>query len=221
MDATTAPAQTPSAPARKPSRRHIALAVAAGTLALAVGLARWPFDSAPIHPEAQQYTVRQAPTEPLAEIFHSYDSIDAVVATLADHRYQAAHTSNHKPQSRRYPPRDLDTLEVAGYQHLGSRGQLDLEFFNDRLYQARFEPANIRRYLPKLRAAEPTLQRDGVGRSEQTRGNLRVATDMDLANSRVGRYVDAKPYLLWQDLRLKRQLADWESRYGPESSLPN
>ena len=221
MDAAAAPTQTPPAPARKPSRRHIVLAVAAGTLALAFGLARWPFESAAIHPEAQQYTVRQMPTEPLAEIFNSYDSIDAVAAALADHGYQAKRTSSHKPQSRRYPPRDLDTLEVDGYQHLGSRGQLDLEFFNDRLYQARFEPADIRRYVPKLHAAEPTLQRDGVGRSEQTLGNLRIATDIDLANSRVGRYVDAKPYLLWQDLRLKRQLSEWESRYGPESSLPN
>src|SRR5438105_3451689 len=120
MDATTAPAQAPSAPARKPSHRLVALAVAACTLAVVVGLVRWPFASAPVDPESQQYTLREAQTEPLAEIFHSYDSIDTVAAALADRAYQAQRSSSHKPQSRRYPPRDLDTLEIAGYQHLGS-----------------------------------------------------------------------------------------------------
>lgn len=216
-------APTPSAPTPAPnsSRTTLLFAVAASALILCIGVVLWLLRPTPVHPETQQYTARQLPVEPLAEFFHSYDSIDAVVAVLTAHAYEAQRSASHTPRSQRYPPRDLDTLEVTGYEHLGSRGQLTLEFFNDRLYQARFEPANIRRYLPKVHAAQPQLQRDGVGRSERTLGHLRIATDIDLANSRVGRTVGAKPYLLWQDLRLKRQLAQWETRYGSAASLPD
>jgi hypothetical protein len=173
----------------------------------------WVVSSRP-HPETDQYRAREAQTVPLVVGLRSYDGVAAAAARLEAAGLNAARSSSHKAVSHRYPPRDLDTLEVWSYVHLGEGGVLVLEFFNDRLYEVRFVPEEIRRYLQKLHGAEPELRRDRNGRSELTRGDLRIATNVDLANSKVGRALATRPYVLWQDLRLKRQLADWETAYG-------
>lgn len=171
--------------------------------------------------DTSTYTQIAPDPMPFLAGLNSYDRIDGAINRLQAFGYTATRSFSHKPASSDYPPRDLDTLEVLGFEHLKCRGRLLLEFFNDRLYQAQFEPEELRQYLFRLHAAEPALRRDRNGRAEFTRGPLRVASNLDLANSKVGRNLNTRPYVLWQDLRLKQQLAEWESRYGAIAVMPD
>ena len=97
---------------------------------------------------------------------------------------------------------------------LGSTGVITLEFFNDRLYEVTFHPTDLSGTSNKLFRTTPGLKRDRNGRANMVKGNLRVATNIDLANSDVGRAVRTTAYILWQDKRLRSQLDDWDVRFG-------
>ena len=88
---------------------------------------------------------------------------------------------------------------------LGTRGQLTLQFFNDRLFEIGFRPDDASACARSLKAADSKLRRDANGRAERTSGSQRIATNCDLAASDVGRSLNTEPYVLWQDLRLVRQ----------------
>lgn len=138
----------------------------------------------------------------------SYQNLAAVSADLQKAGYNGElYTQKRKPRSG-YPPHRLDTLEFAEYKHLGSAGKLKLEFFNDRLYEAYFEPVKAGDYLYKLRKQQK-LKRDSRGQVEHVQGNLRISSNIDLAESEVGKALRVKPYILWQDLRLTRQIKEW------------
>lgn len=201
---------------RVPRKSWLRAGLAAlGIAAIAAAFLLRPILSRP-HPQTAYYSARLQGV-PLLGDFVSYESVAEAQARLAAMAYRFERSRSYKLRSRKYPPRDLDTLTVENYVHLAAPGRLALEFFNDRLYEASFEPeeAGIRRYAAALHAAEPGLKRDRVGKSESLRGELRIAANVDLARSKVGRSLDTRPYVLWQDLRLKRQLAEWENAYGP------
>jgi hypothetical protein len=196
-------------------------AIIYSTVAGVVGLGSWVvthyFFVAREPPEYKAFSERAADGVPMADFFLSYEPIADVEAKLTYEQLRAEHTASHKPPSRHYPPRDLDTLEVDGFTHLGQRGKITLEFFNDRLYEARFEPEELRGYVKRLHAEHPELQRDRTGNIDVTIGNRHVASNVDLAASKVGSALNLRPFVIWQDLRLKQQLKLWEDTYGPAS----
>jgi len=120
----------------------------------------------------------------------------------------------------KYPPRDTDTIVVKGYVHVGVDGQLTLEFFNDRLFEATFVPSDLDEYVDKLHAADSRLKRERDGRTETIAGNLRLATNVDFASTDTGLNLRTKPYVIWQELRLKNDLDDWDKRFVARPGKP-
>ena len=137
----------------------------------------------------------------------SYESVEAIEARLSDYSLDRSHVA--KPRNPRYPPYRTDTVVVKDFKHLDQPGELTLEFFNDRLYEAEFRPEDPQKYLALLRKKGLPLKRESVGKSEFTSGHLRVATNIDFATSDVGKSLHTQPYVIWQDLRLVAQLREW------------
>jgi hypothetical protein len=195
----------------------IAFGAAVALLGITVWILRDRLFSSEPPPDFQQYAERAADPVVLGE-FLSFESVEAVNQRLRAWGYSADVSQSYKPPSKRYPPRNLDSLDVTGFEHLGTRGRLRLEFFNDRLYEVHFEPDEVKRYVRELRVAEPELKRDRIGKADVTRGVRRMASNVELANSKVGQELGTQPYVIWQDLRLKEQLKLWEDTYGGEAS---
>lgn len=193
-----------------------AIGVAASVVGLGVWIGRDRLFTYEPPPEFAEYSQRVEDGVHLGE-FLSYETVESVAAKLNAWGYTIDRSASHKPRSRRYPPRDLDSMEIIGYHHLDQRGGLRLEFFNDRLYEAHFEPDKIDGYLKRLHGSEPQLKRDRLGMSELVRGPQRIVTNIDLAASKVGKELRTRAYVIWQDLRLKQQLALWEERYSADA----
>lgn len=165
------------------------------------------------HPERARFTEVAADPVLFLDGMSSYATVEGVRGKLDAAKVTYVHTPVRPAASSKYPPRDRDTIVATPYRHLGVEGQLTLEFFNDRLYEATFVPAALDDYIEKLRAADPRLKRDRSGRAERIVGHLRVATNVDFADTDVGRSLATKPYVIWQDLRLVQQLDDWDRRF--------
>ena len=166
------------------------------------------------HPETGEYMAVVDQRESFMGTFNSYDSVAAVTAQLGTAGYPWVHKKNHRMVNADFPPRDLDTVLVEGYEHLGSKGSLTLKFFNDRLYEAEFSPAQPEGYAGPLRKAYPAFKRDRVGKMELVTGTLRIASNVELAISPVGKGLRTSPYVIWQDQRLIRQRNQWDESYG-------
>lgn len=165
------------------------------------------------HDEAARFIEGAADTVKLLDGFRSYDTVESVKAQFETAQQVYSQTSVHPPASRKYPPRDRDTVAVAAYKHHGVEGPLTLEFFNDRLYEASFIPADAEVYAARLHAADRRLARERSGRVEQITGNLRIASNVDFSITDVGRSLQTKPYVVWQDLRLVQLLDEWDRRF--------
>jgi hypothetical protein len=165
------------------------------------------------HRETQHFTeVAADPVKMLADL-QSYDTVESVRAKLDAAKVQYTVTPVRPAPSSKYPPRNTDTIVATGYRHLGIPGQLTLEFFNDRLYEAAFVPAELEDYIEKLHAADKRLKRERTGRAEVIVGNLRIASNVDFAATDVGYSLGTKPFVIWQDQRLLAQLNDWDKRF--------
>ena len=165
------------------------------------------------HPETQKYTSVAADPVVMIDTLKSYDSVATVTAQLDASKTKYSVTPTRPAKSSKYPPRDTDTLVAADYRHLGVDGQLTLEFFNDRLFEATFVPDDVGEYVERLHAGEKRLKRERDGRTEVVVGNLRLATNVDFASTDTGRSLQTKPYVIWQDLRLKNLLDEWDRTY--------
>ncbi|MGH8460327.1 MAG: hypothetical protein ACRESS_01855 [Stenotrophobium sp.] len=166
-----------------------------------------------INPQAAVYQQVESLRMNLAG-FSSYDAPDTVLAALRTAGYTAKISHDDDADSSRYPPHHLATATVQGYRHLGCDGKLALEFFNRRLYEVDFYPANAARYAVALHHALPGLKRNRVGDAQWIAGDLRVASNVDLARSEVGKALDTQAYAIWQDLRLIHQRDQWDRDYG-------
>ncbi|HUR41810.1 MAG TPA: hypothetical protein VM240_11670 [Verrucomicrobiae bacterium] len=165
------------------------------------------------HPEKARFTEVAADPVVLLDNLSSYSSVEAARAALDAVRTPYTVAPVRPAPSSKYPPRDRDTVLAAGYRHLGVEGQLTLEFFNDRLYEATFIPSDAGDYGDKLHKADTRLKRDRNGRAERIIGNLRIASNVDFADTDVGRSLQTKPYVIWQDVRLVQQLDEWDQRF--------
>ena len=165
------------------------------------------------HPEKERFTEMVSDPVGLLDNLNSYESLDAVSGKLTAAQVKFQPTSVRPAPSGKYPPRDRDTIVANEYKHLGVVGKLTLEFFNDRLYEASFVPSEPAEYAPKLHASDKRVKVDRVGSSEQVMGNLRIATNVDFAITDVGKSLQTKPYVIWQDLRLTKLLDEWDRRF--------
>ncbi len=158
---------------------------------------------------------RVAP-DPVALIdgLSSYMSVETVVEMLEQQDYIATVESIHHDVPADVPPNNFDILTVRDFRHWGVDGRLELQFFNDRLYQTEFEPVDIETYLVQQQAHLPQLQAERSGRAEWIDGHLRMASSLELAVSEVGVKLRSRPFLLMQDLRLIRQRDEWDQRYA-------
>lgn len=165
------------------------------------------------HPEARRFTEIPADPVPFLAGLKSYDTVASVKARLDAAQVVYKADTQRPPRTSKYPPRDRDTLVAAKYVHLGETGELTLEFFNDRLYEATFVPASAVGYAPKLAQSDGGFKPDRNGRAESTVGQRRVAANVQFATTDVGKSLQTKPYALWQDLRLIAQLDEWDRRF--------
>ena len=205
------PPETAAAPA--PMRKRAAWVVmVVGLFSVTAGALALIGQPEPAHPDTAAYTDQQLGIA-LTAGFASYQSVDAVVARLAEQGVETSRRRIARPASPRYPVHVLDTLSLD-YALLGTKGRLTLEFFNDRLYEIGFEPEDAAVCATELKHEQPQLQRDRNGRAERTDGNLRIASNVDLAISNVGRSLRTEPYVLWQDQRLIRERDDWDVKFG-------
>lgn len=166
------------------------------------------------HPATAEYTAVAKARVSLMGDFKSYDSVSEIAAELGPGGYDPMRKMNHRMPNPEFPPRDLDTLTVMNYKHLGVEGELTLKFFNDRLYEAEFSPKSAEDYAAPLRKAVPGFRRDRLGKVEITNGSMRIASNVDLARSPVGMSLRTKPYAIWQDMRLVKQRNTWDATYG-------
>jgi hypothetical protein len=165
------------------------------------------------HPERVRFTEVAADPVLFLDGINSYASVETVRGRLDAAKVQYTVAPVRPAPSSKYPPRDRDTIVAGTYKHLGVDGQLTLEFFNDRLYEATFVPSELDLYAEKLHAADKRLKRDRNGRAERVVGHLRVASNVDFANTDVGRSLQTKPYVIWQDTRLVQLLDEWDKRF--------
>ncbi len=164
-------------------------------------------------PEAH-FTVPQGQPVPMLDGFASYDSVEKTQAALVTAGYKPELRRDYKKRSRKYPPRDLDSLKVTGYNHLGVAGDLELVFFNDRLYLAIFDISKPGAYAEALSVAEPQLKRDRLGTAEREDGSRRVLTNVFFSAGEVGRAAGSRGFAMWQDLDLLKLRNQWEALYG-------
>lgn len=166
------------------------------------------------HAETLTYTARSSSPVLLMDGLGSYDSVETVKSVLGERLLSAESYPVKKPGTPRNPPGDLHTLKIVGYRHLGISGDLTLEFFNDRLYEAHFLPSDVTAYLKALKPAEPSLKRDSRGYYELLQGPRRVASNIEYSISDVGRATGATAFIVWQDTRLVRDRAQWDREFG-------
>lgn len=184
----------------------VLLVVGAGLLAL---FRPWEGDP-PLHAETAAFgEVR--PGIPLTAGLQSYESEEAVRARFPD---LSEALRIHRAATPEHPPRHLLTLEQVGYEHLGARGRITLDFFNNRLMEVTFYPDYPSVYAAPLAAAEPGLKRLASGRREQVAGHRRVVSNVEQLTTQGGQFLGSTAFTLWQDRRLRRELDDWDRRFG-------
>lgn len=191
--------------------------LAVGVIAFSVMSTSWTIKKYVLppepHPETLLYTSSPAHKVALAN-FQSYSSLESAHTALSKAGYSFATKAVHTAFSELYPPRNMDTVTVQAFQHLQNEGVLNLEFFNNRLYEVEFIPSDSASYARALRRAYPNLERNRIGDAVLISGSLRISTNVDLVRSDVGQSLRAKPFVIWQDLRLTRQRDQWDRQYG-------
>jgi hypothetical protein len=182
--------------------RWLAIAVIIGGLGSGLWGAREITLAPRDHPETARFTAVAPDPLRFGGVFASYASVEWT------------RQRNHRPHSDRYPPRHLDTLRAPAFTHLGVAGALTLEFFNNRLFEMYFEPTDPGAYSAALFRSDARLKKNRLGKVEIVDGSLRLATNVDLADSKVGTSLRTKPFAIWQDLRLVKQSQLWDAEYG-------
>lgn len=136
---------------------------------------------------------------PLIADLESYRTPSEVQSSLRNNslRWEVTEETKGAPSLPRY---DFLVLRVRSYEHLGHRGELRLYFFNDRLMQTLFLPADAQSYTRRIRSEIPTLDAEI---------SLKPYTRVFLARDEHGR-----SYVSWEDVRLARENDDWIRKHS-------
>ena len=192
--------------------------IAVGTIIFSLASVSWTvkqYMPPSEHPDTALYTAVEDQRVDLAG-FRSYDTMEAVQSVLAAGHFTATLAQLHSTPSAAYPEHKMDTLTVEKYRHLDQPGQLTLEFFNNRLYEVDFAPAEPKIYALALHKAIPELKSNQAGDTQWISGALRVSSNVDLAANAVGKSLGSNAYVIWQDLRLIRQRNQWDRDFSAE-----
>jgi len=171
------------------------------------------------HSEFARFTEVAADPVVMIPPLKSYDAVGAVREALDAQKVKYTVAPVCPAESSKQPPRNTTTIVAEAFVHLGVPGELTLEFFNDRLFEATYVPSELDDYLEKLHASDKRIKRERTGRTEVVIGNLRLATNVDFASTDTGRSLQTKPFVIWQDLRIKGQLDEWDKRFVARPGL--
>ena len=192
----------------------IALLLGLGVVAMQLEGFRALFGFGP-HPETARYTESRRDGVALIDRFRSYQDLAQVRALISEAGYeQTALSRRGHPASRRYPALERATLVIDAYEHLGSAGRLSLSFLNGRLFQAEFEPQSAPEYAAALRRRGLRPRAADNARIETVSGELRIHGTVALAATPMGRQLQTRPWIIWEDRRLVAQRDEWDARYG-------
>mgnify|MGYP000533684719 CR=1 FL=1 len=147
----------------------------------------------------------QAPVS-LIPPFSSHASVDSVRQVIEKQGKTFRVSENFVPKIQNIPAKNLHTVTVEGYLHHDIPGELILEFLNDALYEAAFYPYDANAYAPVLRnrmGLRPDPRQNG--RSEVLNGNLRISSNVFLAVTKVGKSLNTRAYVIWQDRALLKE----------------
>ncbi len=170
-------------------------------------------------PDFSAYLRVEEPREALLGNFRSYDSERSAARQLhhAGLKWTAEHT--HIEGTYQFPPYKLDTLIVDDYQDRGIAGTLTLEFFNDRLLRATFNPVEAKNYYFRVQSDGVRFDKQSPSVWEYEAGNLRVRSNILYAISNMGQTLRTVPYVSWEDTRLAAQDRQWYENYGSKYAM--
>jgi hypothetical protein len=122
--------------------------------------------------------------------------------------WQVIEQSSLSPKDKR-PPFNIYKVSIKNYSHLGISGELQVEFFNNRLMETRFLPDQFEKYVELLVQKEHLkFVVNRIGLQETTIS----------PHTRVWIYANqVEPnykYVGWVDIRLERELYLWIKRYA-------
>ena len=100
------------------------------------------------------------------------------------------------------PPFHELVVKTSNYTHLGFKGEVQMRFFNNRLMQVWFTPANFLRYKKTLLKTQNT--------------KLAVNNSASLGNTELlfARNYLGKDYILWSDETLAQENREWIETYA-------
>lgn len=102
----------------------------------------------------------------------------------------------------RRPRFDELTLRVSGFEHVGVKGDLDLEFVNDRLVRTMFSLPNCSAYLQALRPAGARVSEN------RWRSGFTEVWTLTSQDSKRGACA------AWGDVRLSEEAQRWVAQYS-------
>ncbi len=114
--------------------------------------------------------------------------------------------SSLKAEDRR-PPFNIYKIAVPNYSHLGVSGELQVQFFNNRLVSTWFYPETFDQYIKVFKGkGEITFPEGREGPKEATAATYtHIWTHKDYKGHE---------YVAWEDVRLARELSLWINRYS-------
>ena len=191
----------------------------------------------PVNSANSEFQLFEAVRVPFLDGISSFDTVQETHYLLANQHATYTETLQAFARSPRYPDYRLVTISVPSYTAQVSSGPLTLVYFNDRLMQATFEPESPGLLARGLERSYPTLSPNASGRSIMVDGPLKITTNVlatplaadggllvpattATAADASARLARGRAYVTWEDLRLVRQLQQWDTRFGEIARKP-
>lgn len=132
---------------------------------------------------------------------YSYQSLERVQRETGIRSWNTLEDRRPLPSDTR-PPFRIFRISVPDYTDLGYKGELRLMFFNDRLMRVAFYPEDLAGYKQAVQ------EKEGFRFSD--------ADDADIGRDThvwIGKELDKRMYIGWEDKRLKKEYDDWVRQY--------
>jgi hypothetical protein len=143
----------------------------------------------------------EGPPTPLLGPLVSHASIAQTKAQLGEARWRVVH-EDLPPETDRRPPLAEVDVEVSDFEVFGSRGLLQLQFFNNRLVGVTFSPPDPERVFAEL------SRMPGVRHVSDSQLHLAPATEIRLVT------FQGRTRLIVSDACLTQEADDWIRRYA-------
>lgn len=136
--------------------------------------------------------------------FESYENISTIQQRLKTTGLTWSLVENNSTVSKdsRRPPFHIYVIKVHAFKDSGQKGDLRLEFFNDRLMATWFYPENFTSYRSAIEE-----------RYREIRGKQSLVLPQHVRITFARDYED-RDYIAWEDIRLREQVDLWIKRYS-------